>query len=99
MTAAVLDPRAHPSADQASQWRLMWWAFRRHKLAMTGLVIVALLYLVALFAEFFAPYDPDAAVARHVYHPPQAVHFFDTSISGAPTFTAQDRLSSAASHR
>jgi peptide/nickel transport system permease protein len=86
MTAAVLDPRAHPTADQASQWRLMWWAFRRHKLAMTGLVIVALLYLVALFAEFFAPYDPDAAVARHVYHPPQAVHFFDTAEDGSWNF-------------
>lgn len=86
MTAAVLDPRAHPSADQASQWRLMWWAFRRHKLAMAGLIIVALLYLIAAFAEFFAPYDPDGAVARHVYHPPQMVHLFETGADGSWSF-------------
>ena len=57
--------------EHASQWRLMWWAFRRHKLAMVGGTIVLLFYLVAAFCEFVSPFDPEATSARDVYHPPQ----------------------------
>ncbi len=41
----------------ASQWQLMWMKFKAHRLAMAGGIIVLLFYLVAIFAEFFAPYD------------------------------------------
>jgi peptide/nickel transport system permease protein len=40
----------------ASQWDLMWLHFKRHKLAMVGLVVVALLYLTAILHGFIAPY-------------------------------------------
>ncbi len=80
--ASVLDPRLHSDTEVASQWRLMWWSFRRHTLAMVGLVIVLLLYLIGIFAEFVAPFDPQAASAKHVYHPPQMVHFIDSTADG-----------------
>jgi len=68
-------------ADQrisvASQWQLMWWRFRRHKMAMLSFVITVLLYTVAIFAEFFAIADPQAHDARQSFIPPQAIHFFD----------------------
>lgn len=64
----VLEPR---EADQASQWRLMWWAFRRHRLAMVGGVVVLLLYLIALVCEFVAPFDPAQTRSTDVFHPPQ----------------------------
>jgi peptide/nickel transport system permease protein len=80
--ATVLDPRLHSNTEVASQWRLMWWSFRRHTLAMVGLVVVLLLYLTGLFAEFLAPFDPQAASARHVYHPPQMIHFIDSTEDG-----------------
>ena len=72
MTTESLDP-AHraPDAEHASQWKLMWWAFRRHQLAMIGLTIVAAFYLVAAFCEFLAPFPPEYTSARDVYHPPQ----------------------------
>ncbi len=38
----------------ASQWQLMWWRFKQHKLALISTVIVILFYIVALFCEFFA---------------------------------------------
>ena len=82
-TAAVLDPRLQAHADQASQWRLMWWAFRRHKLAMGGLIVVGTLYFIALFVEFLAPFDPNAADPRNVFHPPQLVRFIDTQADGS----------------
>ena len=58
----------------ASQWRLMWWSFRRHRLAMIGLAMTILIYLVAVFAEFLAPFDPHEANRRALYHPPQMIH-------------------------
>lgn len=80
--ASVLDPRLHSNTEVASQWRLMWWSFRRHTLAMVGLVIVLLLYLIGIFAEFVAPFDPQAASSKHVYHPPQMIHFIDSTEEG-----------------
>jgi len=80
--ASVLDPRLHTDTEVASQWRLMWWSFRRQTLAMVGLVIVLLLYLIGIFAEFVAPFDPQSASAKHVYHPPQMIHFIDSTEEG-----------------
>jgi len=42
----------------ASQWQLIWWKFRRHKLAIFGGVILFLLYIIAIFCEFLSPYTP-----------------------------------------
>ena len=61
----------------ASQWRLMWWKFRKHKLALISAVIVLLFYLVAIFAEFLAPYDPELVNPRRTYTPPQRIRIFD----------------------
>ena len=38
----MIEETAKPeqSVYVASQWKLMWWKFRRHKMAMAGLVIV-----------------------------------------------------------
>jgi peptide/nickel transport system permease protein len=83
MSIAVTDPRENRAAEQASQWTLVWWAFRRHRLARWSLYIVVALYAIGAFAEFFAPFDPDAASARNVFHPPQAIHFIDTQPDGS----------------
>jgi peptide/nickel transport system permease protein len=62
----------------ASQWKLIWWRFRRHKLALISAIVLILVYLVVLFAEFIAPYDPADYIARYTYAPPQTLHLFDT---------------------
>jgi len=62
----------------ASQWRLMWWRFRKHKLAMVSAVVVALFYLVALFPEFFATTGYRGSAARRSLIPPQPIHWFDS---------------------
>ena len=66
----------------ASQWQLTWWAFRKHKLAMVGLWVIALFYLIAAFAEVLAPADPTQQNRRAVFHPPQAIHFIDHADDG-----------------
>lgn len=60
----------------ASQWHLMWWRFRKHRMAMLSLVVIILLYTTALFAEFIAPYDPEDFSRLSDFTPPQQVHFF-----------------------
>ncbi|HLT60414.1 MAG TPA: ABC transporter permease, partial [Microlunatus sp.] len=69
----------------ASQGRLVWRAFRRHKLAMIGAAIVIMFYLIALFGEFLAPYNSDAFHEQYPYAPPQLVHWVDFS-GGSPRF-------------
>lgn len=61
----------------ASQWQLFRWKFLKHRLAVLSVVVLALVYLGALFAEFIAPYDPYAFQPTLVYAPPQAVYLFD----------------------
>jgi peptide/nickel transport system permease protein len=62
-----------PNLAVASQARLVWWAFQRHRLAMAGLVVTVLLYIIAVAPGFFAINDPGAQNARTPYHPPEAV--------------------------
>ena len=66
----------------ASQWQLVWWAFKRHRLAMAGLVVTLALYLVAVVPGFFAVNDPSQQNVRTAFHPPQALHLIDTSAEG-----------------
>ncbi len=60
----------------ATQRQLIWWRFRRHKLAMFSLVVVLLFYLLATLADFLATTDPHATDARTSYIAPQGIHLF-----------------------
>jgi peptide/nickel transport system permease protein len=63
----------------ASSWQLMWWKFRKHKLAIISTVIVFLLYVVALFCEVVAPYDPNRKFYQYKFTPPSKVHIVDST--------------------
>ena len=78
MSGAVATVSAAPARlVVASQWRLMWWAFRRHRLAMAGLIVTIALYVVAAVPGFFAINDPSQQNARASFQPPTAIHLFD----------------------
>ena len=57
--------------ESANQWRLMWLKFKRHRLALISLIVIALFYIVALFCEFFAPTTTSEFWREYVYAPPQ----------------------------
>ena len=80
--AAGAPPIVEKKVFVAGQWRLFWWKFRRHRLALASLVVVALLYVVALFAEAVAPFPPDASNSRFTYAPRQPFHFFQATAEG-----------------
>jgi len=63
-------------AAVASQSKLIWWAFRKHRLAMAGLVVTIALYIIAAMPGFFAINDPRAQNARTPFHPPEAIHLW-----------------------
>jgi peptide/nickel transport system permease protein len=60
----------------ASQWKLMWWKFQRHRVAVAAGIFLIFMYVMVLFAEVFAPYDPDGRHLDRIYAPPQSVHLF-----------------------
>lgn len=54
---------------------LVWRRFRRSFTGMMGLVLVAILVIMAVFAEFFAPMDP--LETQESFSPPQVIRFRD----------------------
>ena len=60
----------------ASQWQLMWWKFKRHKLALISGWFLLLMYGSILISEWIAPYDLNTRHARFIHFPPQDVHLF-----------------------
>ncbi len=63
--------------DIATHWQLMWWRFRKHRMAMTGAAILGIFLIISLFAEFIAPYKPHTRNPRYLQGPPMGIHFFD----------------------
>ncbi|MCC6457145.1 MAG: ABC transporter permease [Caldilineaceae bacterium] len=75
----------------ASQWQLMWWRFRKHQLAMVGTSVVVLFYVVGIFCEFLAPYDPGIFERNFTFVPPQPIHFFHEGKLRAPFIYGLER--------
>ncbi len=61
---------------QAGQWTIIWWKFKRHRLALASGVLLLAFYLIVLFAEFVAPYNLHSRNTQHIHAPPQALHLF-----------------------
>ena len=70
----------------ASQWRLIWWKFRRHRLAMTAAPVLIVLYIVAALCEFVAPYATLHAFPDLLHFPPQRIHLFNEGEDGRLRF-------------
>lgn len=83
--AAIAEPGKEAAADKAahaSPLRLAMASFVRHRPAMAGLVVLALLYLLSVFAGFVAPYHFDDQVRELTWAPPSKIHFSDGTTSG-----------------
>ena len=61
----------------ASQWRLMWWKFLKHKPAVFSAIIIIIIYLAAILAPFISPYDPFRRETAYRYAPPTRIRFRD----------------------
>ncbi|RWX19728.1 ABC transporter permease [Rhizobium hidalgonense] len=64
-----------PSHGSESYLALVWRRLRRSWTGMAGLILVGLLLIMAIFADFFAPMDPKATDVG--FAPPQVMSFHD----------------------
>lgn len=62
----------------ASYLQLMWWRFLKHRMAVIASALIIILYLIAAFAEFVAPYDPEQSFVKYKFAPPTNIHIIDT---------------------
>jgi peptide/nickel transport system permease protein len=87
VAAPVLVPEGILSKDAdrvsvATQWQLVWWRFRKHKLALASGVVLLIFYVTVAFADFLAYADPLASEAQRGLIAPQAIHLFDGGALG-----------------
>ncbi|HLQ64884.1 MAG TPA: hypothetical protein VK201_09270, partial [bacterium] len=62
---------AEERVSLAANWKLVWWRFRKHRLAVASAVVLILLYVVVLIPDFFSTQDPEASAASQAFIPVQ----------------------------
>ncbi|MEM7129473.1 MAG: ABC transporter permease [Chloroflexota bacterium] len=75
-----LQERIFEESDEyfrAGQWQLVWWKFKRHRLAQLALWILLIFYLVALLAQFVAPHNPLTRYKELASAPPTKLRIYD----------------------
>ena len=69
--------KAEDQVSVASNWKLVWWRFKKNRLALISVVVLALFYTMVLVPDFFATADPEATEARAAFIPSQGLNLFD----------------------
>jgi oligopeptide transport system permease protein len=72
--------------ESLSSWKDAWLRLRSNKLAMTGLVILILLGIMAIFGQMMTPYNYYANDLQNTNQPPSAAHWFGTDDLGRDMF-------------
>jgi peptide/nickel transport system permease protein len=60
----------------ASQWQLMWWQFRKHRMALFAIGVLGVMYFLALFTDLIAPYDRNQRFTGYENARPVPVHIY-----------------------
>jgi peptide/nickel transport system permease protein len=76
-TAALDLPEASDAISVAPNWQLVWWRFKKHRLALVSGVVVILIAIVALVPDFFSTQPPQESNAKGSFIPLQSLHFWD----------------------
>ncbi|OGP87783.1 MAG: peptide ABC transporter permease [Deltaproteobacteria bacterium RBG_16_48_10] len=70
-----------------SQTKLFWRHFKRNRLAVGGLIIIVITFLVAGFAQWLTPYDPGKTGVSLKLNPPSFDHYLGTDQLGRDVFS------------
>ena len=65
------------SYEVASQYKLMWWKFKKHKAAMIAVPVLIIMYLICMCCEFFAPALPLERYKDYKDTAPTRIHLWD----------------------
>ena len=69
--------RGEDALAYASQYQLIRHRFKKHKLALVSLGVLGLLYLISIFADFFAPYEKNHRVRDAQFSAPTRVRIYE----------------------
>ena len=75
----------------ASQWKLMWWKFKLHRVAVVSGIVLLLMYGSTLVTEILAPYNLQTRNTDFIYASPQRVHLFHEGKFVGPFVYAQKK--------
>jgi peptide/nickel transport system permease protein len=79
--ASALPPELSSKDEErvsvASNWMLVWWRFRKNRLAVASTIVMLMFYAVVLVPDFFSNQDPEATDAALAFIPVQRISFFD----------------------
>jgi len=70
-----------------SQIRVFWRYFKKNRLAVGGLVMVIIIFLIAIFAAVLSPYDPDKTEVSLKLKPPSSQNYLGTDHLGRDVFS------------
>ena len=88
-----LDSETLSTVTEESPWKVIWRRFRKHKLAVAGMVTICLISLACYLAPLYAPYDPIRDLSRDESgqilrnDPPSLQHLMGTDSIGRDVFT------------
>ncbi|HZD56230.1 MAG TPA: ABC transporter permease [Anaerolineales bacterium] len=93
MAVAELESESLITMEEESPWKIVWRRFRRHRLALAGIVTISIIALACFAASVIAPYDPIHDIARGVNgqilknDPPSLEHIMGTDNIGRDVFS------------
>lgn len=76
-SGAAAGKDAQPASYVAPAWKMTWWRFSKHRLALACLWVSVAIAVLALFPQFFSTQDPYATSASRAYIPPQRIRVVD----------------------
>ena len=83
-----LDAEALLTPEKEGQALVVWRRFRRHRLAIAGMIVVGVFIMMAIFANYIAPYDPITYQDPYYKNaPPTALHVLGTDEIGRDVFS------------
>lgn len=88
-----LESETLSTVTEESPWKVIWKRFRKHKLAVGGMVTITLIALACFLAPWVAPYDPIRDLARDANgqilsnDPPSREHLMGTDSIGRDVFS------------
>ncbi len=93
MAVAELEREALATVEEESPWMVVWQRFRKHRLALAGIVTITVIALACIAASWVAPYDPVRDISRDVNgqilknDPPSTEHIMGTDNIGRDVFS------------
>jgi alpha-galactoside transport system permease protein len=77
LSQSAVSESAVETEENESYFDLVWRRFRRSPVSIIGALMVLMLVILAVFADFFSPTSISSIDLQASFIPPQRVHFFD----------------------